>query len=179
MVANEYIIELPDLKYDKLKLKALCDSAVEWDNRTVSVDGKDTTYQLLNGDYINQDEYINELVSKFSSFLNISTKINRMVEIMRMPPYGGFDAHLDAKRLAVIIFPIIPDDPSPIYYAEGEYKFPTKILFEHHYTCPTIANSQILHGVRNDSRIRDTLQLSLMTTWEDLLKLNFEGKLLI
>lgn len=179
MITNQYVIELPNLHYDKSKLKSICDSATNWNNRVVGVDGRSTTYQILGGTDVTQNEYVIELIAKFSPVLNINPNIEKLIGILRMPPDGGLDAHLDVKRQAVVIFPIQPEDPAPIYYAEGTYQNPTKILFEHQYTCATIINAQILHGIRNDSRMRDTLQFSLMTPWEDLLTLNQEGKILV
>jgi len=167
------VIELPEVKYDKLKLKEICDSADNWDTKSVSVDKKDTMYYVLSGDIIMENDYIKELISIFSPALKIVR-----AEILRMPPDGGLDAHLDAVRQAVIIFPIQPEIFAPIYYAEGTYQNPTKILYEHYYRCPTIVNAQILHGVRNELNTRDALQISLLAPWGDILKLHAEGKIL-
>ena len=177
MNINDFVIELPEIIYDAKKLKEIYNSSSAWTKRKTNT-GDNKFYYRLSGKQVSENYYVREIAENFSNALNIDLSIDRIAEILQLPPHHGFDAHYDHIRTGVIIFPIIPDNPSPIYFAEGKINNPTKILYEHQYKCPTIINPQILHGVRPDHRFRENFQISILLPWDEILRLYQNNQLL-
>ncbi len=154
MVNNDYIIEIPFLRYDK---KALYDYMISHG-------------QWTNEGYVNDYFRPNELLDIFSNIYNqvpefeLSLGRTRFAELK---PGAYIAPHTDVKRKAGINIPLDGDfDKTPILFHDKN----RNIVFEHYYKdTATIINAEILHSVRNRTRkTRFMFSLSIYLDWQQV-----------
>ena len=81
---------------------------------------------------------------------------------------GVMPKHIDPQRTGVLMLPLT-DSPCPIvFYKNG------KEVFSHVYTCPTMINAKIEHGVPEVNNDRIFFQINFLQSWETLKEMRFE-----
>jgi hypothetical protein len=117
----------------------------------------------LRHDSLHEQPEINRILSKLNPKLGAN---NGRLFFLKINPDVRMKIHIDPPtRSAAMIFPIIPDNPSPIRWVDSN----GKTLKSLSYNCPTIINTRILHTVENDYRTRINFQISLKLSWEEIL----------
>lgn len=192
-IANEYVIELPQLidilptKEELLTLKneKLASSTCN-PEYTSNWDGQ-TWYSVLN------DAKVNNVTSLFNEkFLIKSPETWLCVK----DENKWIRPHIDTDRLAVLIYPIVPEsydiqftdtwlgNNQEFFFSPYEDTVPYdyNVIHTHTYTCPTILNSKIPHCL--PAKIaKTTFQISLYfggkncSDWTEILNEYNKGEL--
>ena len=159
---NKFIIELPNFKYNKQDLYNFQNSITEWESNHLfsNFKGLDTSevgffnYHLRN---INHP-ILSEIISQFNFMPS-----DNDVKFSKILKGGALPFHRDRYRSNVLMIPI-SENPSKI-----EWKINNQIAYTHTYTCATIINGTIKHGVSVNNNDRIFLQIKIPGKWQDLL----------
>lgn len=162
---NDYVLELPDFKYDRVGLFDYQARIEDWSNNYHFNKGGYDTSKVHFYDYYPQDycngylsEIFNQIDLGYELFPESDTKFSKLLAGGKMP------FHIDPQRSAVLMLPLT-DDPAKLEWRDAQRNF----LYEHEYKCPTLINAQILHGVPHSLNDRIFLQIKIMGEWSHLL----------
>lgn len=162
-----YVLELPNLDYDKDQLTSVLTTIdqmhwVQWfyDKNKNKITTEHVTCELKNID-ISPHPVVNHIISQFNTILGIDK--SRM-SFVKFPSIYTLPLHRDPIRQAAIILPIYPKNPAPIFWGDDS----GKKVYDHVYQIPTVINTQEPHGVVNDGRVRMTMHIDLMLPWKQL-----------
>ena len=79
-------------------------------------------------------------------------------------PRFHMPTHTDeSSRKSCLILPLTPRAPAPIYWQDGK---DGNVICEHVYSKPTLINTELWHGVRNDHRLRINLQIGVIPDYD-------------
>lgn len=163
---NQFIIELPQLQYDRTSLLSYQKTIKEWHSNyywtTIGVDtmGKFQLYEHVPDE--DNSEILTNLLQKIRSLgLPVDKKAFKFLKILKG---GTFPDHIDPRRDCILMLPLT-DNPDKIYFKENDV-----VVFEHQYSCPTITNGKIIHGVLPTKNDRIVLQCKINCDWETLQK---------
>jgi hypothetical protein len=150
---DDFILELPFLKYDKNLLIDYMKEKSVWINEG-----------YIN-DYFRPKEYNPLLSSIYDQIPEFEMNLGRTY-FGELKPNVFLKPHVDAKRKAGINIPLIGDfSQSPIRFHDKI----GKVIYTHIYNnVPTIINSTILHSVQNSNSHRYILSFSLYLEWTDI-----------
>lgn len=136
---DDYIIELPDIQWDKDSvISYIYEQKHLWNNTGwffVPTKNHPVFHNLLR-----QLKPLNVLITK-SGF-------------GRADPWGSIPPHTDPGKDACIFFPLIGDwENSPIIFNQDNIESTDKkyAVCSHVYTCPTVVNTSKIHYVENNS----------------------------
>lgn len=161
---NDYFIELDFLSYDIKHINELANSLHNhWKEFSHPITGKLLGYHEIRHDEITAQANIEDIIK------SLDLDFRTPAFFTRLPPNFHLPAHIDPTRNAVLIFPMELDDSAPIYWEENN-----QIILSHTYRFPTLVNVKKMHGVKNNNKFRNNLQITLNNTWEEILlkKLN-------
>ena len=172
MDRSRYIIELPELAYDRAALLCLVNNPdAQWfhyvtpDNRTVE-------HRQLKMPDINIP-CVKHILDQLHPDLDVD---RGSCKFLRMEPHYEMPAHIDPPRTAALMFKIEPTaDMAPLRWVTND----GDVLFEYNYRHPVLINTKLRHGVINNQYQRTNFQISLQMQWQDLLDLETSGKLLL
>jgi hypothetical protein len=173
---SNYVCQLTEFSYDKKQLEDICyqyrDKWVAWhqkQSRSQEIyDGPSSDeqihYRLWDG-AVAEHPYIKFITSRINPVL---LRESPATFVINNPGYRTLD-HIDPLRNSVLMFPITPESPAPIFWKDQD----DKVVYTHTYSCPTFINGKIKHGVQNDTRLRIILQLSIIySTWDEIQELH-------
>ena len=165
---NDFVIELPGLKWDK---DFLLDDLSRCRERrpTATGGGQYMTVKLKLGKFSNIEEELAR-ISKQLPGLNFGVKeyhyLCTGINSVLMP-------HADPDRPAALNIPLIGDiENTPIRFHSSASLKKESVIFEHAYTCATLVNTTICHSVVNRSAVdRYILSVSVYNTWQELVEI--------
>lgn len=181
------------LKHLEIDYSELREKAVGGLFGSITLDEFDEDDEPVPGKNFMLEPEVVELVECFNPSHEINTG---NIAITVYQPGFQFHPHIDFSRLSVLMFPILPGGDAghaPIdyyddailgevpedYLTNKEQNIGADNHIEEHYLGsayyshihPTLANTQRVHGVRNDTDdVRVFLQISLYDKYEDLLE---------
>lgn len=165
-MGKQFVVEFPQLKYDKSAILAYQETIKEWQsNYYWSTQGVNTILEYQLYEHFpkeNDSEILNELLQKIRELgLAVDSKPFKFTKILK----GGIlPDHIDPRRDCILMFPLT-DNPDKVFFKENNV-----IVFEHQYTCPTIINGKIMHGVLPTKNDRIVLQCKINCDWQTLQK---------
>lgn len=163
---NRFIIELDDFQWNKQQLFNAQHNHENYKSNNLykKLHNFDTADEAKMWDLM---EYDIPQATQIAQRFNCKTD-SKFTKVLA----GGYmPTHIDPNRTAVAMFPLT-DEPSPIVFFEN-----TKEVFTHKYTCVTILNAKIHHGVPVNTSDRIAFQVNLYLPWEDVCKMHQEGTL--
>jgi hypothetical protein len=161
---DNFVLELPELKYDRAALMAYQETITEWhSNHHFMKAGVDTSLHKFFDYY--PDETESELLTKtFNTIAELLPLKKRPFKYTKVLKGGTLPDHIDPSRDCILMLPLTKD-PSKIVWRENGV-----IIKEHIYRCPTVINGKILHGVPETPNDRIFLQCKIDCDWEMLQK---------
>jgi hypothetical protein len=163
---EKYIIELPNFVYPKKALFIEQDGHPNYIANLLynKLHDFDTASEALMWDMM---EFDIPLAKEVEARFNCRTD-SKFTKVLA----GGYmPTHIDPGRTAVCMFSLT-DEPSPVVFFEGE-----KEIFTHEYTCATIINAKIHHGVPVNTSDRIAFQVNLYLPWEEVIEKHNNGTL--
>lgn len=158
---NRFVIELPKFKYNKQDLFEFQESITDWQpNLHYAKKGINSSDSDFFDYYIRDTSH--PVLSEIVNQLNF-TPSDKDFKFSKILKNGVLPFHIDPYRSSILMIPI-SDNPSEI-----EWKFNNKIAYTHKYTCPTIINGTVKHGVPKTDNDRIFLQIKISAGWKDLL----------
>jgi len=162
--SNRFIIEYPNLKYDKYGLFDYQSQITDWYSNSIFLSyGIDTLTTKFFDKYIEQTS-ADILLKTFNDLSKIFQLKNPAMKFTKILAGGMMPDHIDPQRTCILMLPLT-DNPSAIIWKEND-----EIIYKHVYKCPTVINGKIMHGVPSTSNDRIFLQVSLDYEWEVLQK---------
>lgn len=169
---NDYIIELPRLKWDKEFF--INDLIKTQTSRRWRLDNG--LYAYSSGEFIigqpTLSEELEKLVNSQLHHLKLNFK-DRQWLYMVTRANSILKPHFDTDRPASLNIPLLGNmADTPIRYHTGASLQSKDTLFTHVYTCPTIVNTKIWHSaVNRTTEDRHILSVSLYNTWNELIEI--------
>ena len=170
VMINDFIIEMPSLKWDKDFL--INDLTTCWKKKPWAQD--DGQYVSLVQQFFTSTKVIDELRRivvqlpglKFSLDTGQYHYLCTSADNILMP-------HTDTDRTASINIPLTGDmENTPIMFHSSPSLKKESVLFTHSYTCPTIVNTTQCHSVVNRTKIdRYIMSISVFNTWDELVEI--------
>jgi hypothetical protein len=161
---SDFILELPWLEYDREQLLALCPADSDRWYRITSPRGNlEKFWRYPTTDGLSDHPLVAKVVQQVRARLPADFgEIH--VGFTKFDPNFDLAPHLDYKREASIMMPLILDDLAPIRWVDHA----GQVLYTHEYRMPTMIRTQILHGVLNKSSTRLVFELGLFVPWQQL-----------
>ena len=153
-MTDQFFCELDQLEYDA---PALLEMALAMPVMCTMYERTESIWEKLSPEHI-QYEAITEILAQLNT-----DYLTGWVGFQYTRPWFHMPAHTDeSSRKSCLIIPLTPRVPAPIYWQDGEYG---AVLCEHVYSKPTLINTEIWHGVRNDNRLRINLQIGVIPAY--------------
>lgn len=163
----DYFIELKDLYYDKVGLYNFQNEHENYvSNMHYKKIGNNTEETFKYLDLYNFDS---EIAKQLCQRFNCKTD----AKFTKILAHGTLPFHIDPNRTAVAMFPLT-DNPSPISFVDKE----DNLLYTHTYTCPTIINAKVRHGVPSTETDRIFFQVNCYLPWNEVVEMYQSGNLI-
>lgn len=153
----DYIIEYPNYKYLKQELYDFQHNHIGYKENLHFQSGHNlnTATECKFFDLVtNECEIVNNMIKE------VNGKDYKFTKVLAG---GVMPAHVDPQRTGVLMIPLT-DSPSPIIFYDKD----NNEIFSHTYTCPTMINSKIKHGVPKVESDRIFLQINYFQPWNTL-----------
>ena len=160
---SNFLLEYPTIKYDREALKVFVANVTSWaPNLHFMAGGVDTSLYHFYDHYLEAPSNTVTAAVHGQVLKQLPTTLTTY-KFTKVLAGGVMPYHIDPQRCGVLMIPI-SEYPSKVCWKNttGE------IIFEHTYTCPTIINAKILHGVPYTPTDRVFLQGSVAGSWESL-----------
>lgn len=175
MNKEDCLIELPNLKISQDDVDKLLKMADELAEYWIEVprEDKNFDYRIHTGGAwlkypgILEHPLVKEWIGKLPAGLKITNG-----SVMRHPPWFVLAPHQDIRDAVFMI--MLTPNPAPIYFLDSQPDNLSKgnLILEHTYTCPTIINAHVTHGVNNSSDFdRIAFQIAITQPWEEIVQI--------
>lgn len=162
---DDCLIELPNLKVYQRDIDALLKMVDELSEYWIEFqpDGKNFDW----GCWLKYPNILDHhLVKQWIDRLPAGLKITNS-SVMKCRPWFNLAPHQDKRNASFMV--VLTPNPSPVYFLDNESG---ELVLEHIYTCPTIINTHIMHGVNNLSEFdRTTFQIGITQPWEEIVQI--------
>lgn len=162
---DDYLIELPNLKIDQEDIDKLLEMVDELSEYWIEFqpDGENFDWGCwLKYPGILEHPLVKEWIGKLPSGLKITNS-----SVMKSRPWFVLAPHQDKRDASFMI--VLTANASPVYFLNNQTG---QVVLEHTYTCPTIINTHITHGLNNLSDFdRITFQIGITQPWEEIVQI--------
>jgi hypothetical protein len=163
---SDFVIELPWLRYNPAAILTICQSdSSRWRNK-VSPRGNRELFQRWPIAEFRDHQTIRDVLDQVESKMGAEWT-EPAIAATKFPPQFHLAPHLDYDREGAIMFPLIFEDLAPIHWYDQQ----GKIIYTHHYNCPSLIRTQILHSVINRSAERIVFEMSFFIPWSELVSI--------
>jgi hypothetical protein len=159
-----YMLELPWLDYDRAAICELCpEHSDRWFHMLSPRGNTEKFWRYPTADGLADHPLVTHVVQQVRSRLPADFgEIH--VGFTKFEPNFDLAPHLDYKREASIMMPLLMDDLAPIRWVDDQ----GHTLYTHEYRMPTLIRTQIKHGVLNRSATRIVFELGMFRPWDEI-----------
>jgi hypothetical protein len=163
---DDYLIELPNLKINKKDIDKFLKMVDDLSEYWIEFQDDDKNQNFNWGCWLKYESMLEyPLVKEWVNKLPFGLKISNS-SVMKSKPWFILDPHKDKRNASFMI--VLTPNPSPVYFLSDD----GKLILEHTYTCPTVINTHVMHGVNNFSDFdRITFQIGITQPWEEIVQI--------